>query len=136
MKKEILDDNYFEPEDKYQDDVDIIDRWTSIFWEALLIAVFAFIISQLAELTGFYNKTDDGLFHQNLLVLLLFIVLNKDFLNGQSIIKYYYGYQVIDVKTRQPANSIQCVVRNFTLYFNWIIAVSYTHLTLPTILLV
>ena len=38
MEKEILDDNYFEPENEIQDDVDIMDRWTGMFAEGLLIA--------------------------------------------------------------------------------------------------
>lgn len=61
--------------------------------------------------------------HQKMLMILLFVVLNKDFLDGQSIVKRYFGYQIIDVKTRKPASAIQCVIRNFTLILNWIILI-------------
>jgi uncharacterized RDD family membrane protein YckC len=46
--------------------------------------------------------------------LILIGLLNKDFFNGQSPIKRIGGYQVVDVKTVQPANKIKCLLRNIT----------------------
>jgi uncharacterized RDD family membrane protein YckC len=44
-----------------------------------------------------------------------FLILNKDFFIGKSIAKRHYGYQVIDLKTNEPASELQCVIRNSTM---------------------
>jgi len=46
---------------------------------------------------------------------MIFIILNKDFFNGQSISKRIYGYQIIDIKTNQTANETKCMLRNITM---------------------
>jgi len=126
MKKEILDDNYFEREDEFQDDIGIVDRWFGMFIEGFLIGVFAFVVSAFVDTNEIFGTKNDGLLHEYVLMFLFFVVLNKDFLNGQSIVKSLNGYQIIDIKTRQPASPVQCVVRNFTLYFNFLIVVVAT----------
>lgn len=35
--------------------------------------------------------------------------------NGQSISKKIYGYQIIDIKTNQPANETKCMLINVTI---------------------
>lgn len=47
--------------------------------------------------------------------LILIGLLNKDFFNGQSPIKRMGGYQIVDIRTGQPANKIKCLTRNITL---------------------
>lgn len=54
-----------------------------------------------------------------------FILINKDFFNGQSIAKRKYGFQIIDNKSRKVANEIQCMVRNVTLII-WPLEVLFT----------
>lgn len=56
MKEEILDDNYFELEDKFRDDIDFMDRWIGIFAEGFLVGVFAFLLNVLAETFFFLRK--------------------------------------------------------------------------------
>lgn len=46
--------------------------------------------------------------------IMLIGLLNKDFFNGQSVIKRILGYQIIDLKTVQPASRLKCMVRNMT----------------------
>lgn len=45
---------------------------------------------------------------------LYLILLNKDFYNGKSIGKRYFGYQVFDFHTNIPASEIKCMLRNIT----------------------
>jgi uncharacterized RDD family membrane protein YckC len=44
--------------------------------------------------------------------LILTVYVNKDAVNGQSFIKRKFGYQIVDVKSEEPANPVQCMVRN------------------------
>jgi hypothetical protein len=46
--------------------------------------------------------------------LIVIGLVNKDFFNGQSLIKRMGGYKVVDARTMQPANKIKCLIRNFT----------------------
>jgi hypothetical protein len=41
-------------------------------------------------------------------------MLNKDFINGQSVVHRVAGFQVVDVKTLEPANQLKCLTRNIT----------------------
>lgn len=47
--------------------------------------------------------------------VIIFVILNKDFFNGQSISKRIYGYQIIDICTNLPANETKCMLRNITM---------------------
>lgn len=40
------------------------------------------------------------------------IIFCKDCFGGRSVGKRFLGYQVIDIKTKQPANPFKCVLRN------------------------
>lgn len=52
-------------------------------------------------------------------ILLLFLIayLNKDFLKGKSLGKRFFGYQVIDMKSKRAASELQCFIRNLTICF-------------------
>jgi uncharacterized RDD family membrane protein YckC len=49
-------------------------------------------------------------------ILLMFIILNKDFVNCRSAGKRTYGFKIIDYKTKEPATEMQCMFRNVTAY--------------------
>jgi uncharacterized RDD family membrane protein YckC len=49
-------------------------------------------------------------------LILLFITLNKDCLNGRSAGKRTFGFKIVDYKTKDPANNFQCMLRNITMY--------------------
>jgi len=102
MGKEILDDNYFEPNDNFKDDIDIMDRWAGMFAEGTFVGLFAMVVGLLADLTGINGTRDDGLIHQKVLVFLLFVVLNKDFLNGQSLVTLLFNWLIVIVATIFP----------------------------------
>lgn len=50
------------------------------------------------------------------------IYLNKDGVGGQSVSKRILGLKVVDAKTGQPANELQCFLRNMTIPI-WIIEI-------------
>ncbi len=50
---------------------------------------------------------------------MMFIYINKDFLNAKSPAKRILGYQVINRKTEKPASELQCFVRNLTIAVAW-----------------
>lgn len=43
---------------------------------------------------------------------MMIVLFNKDFFNGQSVVKRHLGYQVIDVKASMPADHFKCMLRN------------------------
>jgi uncharacterized RDD family membrane protein YckC len=45
----------------------------------------------------------------------MFIYLNKDFFRAKSLAKRFIGYQIVDIKTKEPASELQCFIRNLTL---------------------
>lgn len=46
--------------------------------------------------------------------VLMTAIINKDFFNGQSVVHRRLGYQVVDIKTNQPASPLKCMLRNVT----------------------
>lgn len=52
-----------------------------------------------------------------LMILTCLILAYKDFLNGQSFAKRYYGYQVVHLATGLPATELQCFIRNVVILF-------------------
>lgn len=56
-------------------------------------------------------------------VLIILVYYNKDFFNAKSPAKRIMGYQVVDIKTGNPATELQCFVRNFTICIAWPIEV-------------
>ena len=62
----------------------------------------------------------------NILASILVIgLLNKDFFNGQSVVKRQNGFQVVDFNTLQPASKFRCLLRNVTAPI-WPIEVVFT----------
>ena len=45
----------------------------------------------------------------------MFIYLNKDFLKAKSPAKRIMGYQIVNIKSNEPASEFQCFIRNLTL---------------------
>ena len=43
-----------------------------------------------------------------------FLLLNKDIFSARSVAKRQYGYQIVSLKTNEPASELQCVIRNST----------------------
>jgi uncharacterized RDD family membrane protein YckC len=60
------------------------------------------------------NQTISVIFYS-----MMFIYLNKDFLNSKSPAKRILGYQVINQKTEKPASELQCFIRNLTIAIAW-----------------
>ena len=50
-------------------------------------------------------------------MFLMFLIINKDYLNSKSIGKRIIGYKLISHKKGNSASKIQCVIRNLTLLF-------------------
>ena len=46
--------------------------------------------------------------------LIDFLIMNKDYFNGQSIINRQSGYQVVNVNSLEPASPMRCMLRNIT----------------------
>ena len=46
--------------------------------------------------------------------LAMFLYYNKDIAFGKSVTKRMLGYQLLDNRTRKPANNLQCFIRNIT----------------------
>ncbi len=70
----------------------------------LIFIVVAQFEQNLSKLSGI------GLFS-----IPMFIYINKDLLRGKSPAKRIMGYQIVDIKTNQPASEFQCFIRNLTL---------------------
>ena len=55
-------------------------------------------------------------------VFVFSLYFNKDILQGRSIAKRIFKFQVVDFKTGKPANSIKCLIRNLTILI-WFVEV-------------
>ena len=97
-----------------------IHRISSMLLDHFLIGILiippAIILSIISEYIGceLNNRMDTFVFF-----LIVFIYLNKDFLNGKSPAKRILGYQVINQKTGETATELQCFVRNLTICLAW-----------------
>lgn len=86
------------------------------FIMCLLIVPLGFLISGLGVLMKVNLNNGIGMV---LVFIPFFIYLNKDFFNAKSPAKRILGFQVIDRKTNNPANELQCFVRNLTICIAW-----------------
>ncbi len=102
----------------------IVNRILSMFLDhcimCLLIVPLGFLILGLGALMK--DNLNNGI-GMVLVFLPFFIYLNKDFFNAKSPAKRILGFQVIDRKTNNPANELQCFVRNLTICVAWPIEV-------------
>lgn len=76
-----------------------------------MILVMIFTITGVLEIR---HTTFSVLFY-----CMMFIYINKDFLNAKSPAKRILGYQVIDCTTEKPASELQCFIRNLTIAVAW-----------------
>ncbi len=54
-----------------------------------------------------------------------FLILNKDFYKAKSIAKRHFGFQIVDIRSNNPASEIQCLFRNLTVII-WPIEVLFS----------
>lgn len=117
MNKNILDapiiDTFNPPTLKTRLNTLVLDI-ISIYILALFPVV---ILSVIIKQFQFGSTTFTDVLSSTMVALVL---LNKDFLNGQSILRRYWGTQVVDCKTGKPASPIQCFIRNLTLLL-WLV---------------
>jgi len=95
-----------------------IRRLMLMFLDYFLIGIFFVPILIINELA--LEKINSGLestIANALFILLLLVYLNKDFLKGKSLGKRFFGYQVIDIKSKKAASELQCFIRNLTICF-------------------
>jgi len=91
----------------------IIEMWytISIFFPFLIILMILtisfgtqihknFVLTDLLSLIPF--------------ILIMVVLVNKDFFGGQSVVHRYLGYQVVDAKTNKQASKVKCMLRNVT----------------------
>ena len=76
-----------------------------------LILIMLLITSSIIEI--------DNHFLNGFFFFMIFIYINKDFLNAKSPAKRILGYQVINRKTEKTATELQCFIRNLTLAIAW-----------------
>ena len=82
----------------------------------LLIVPLSFLIFGLGALMK--DNLNNGI-GMVLVFIPFFIYLNKDFFHAKSPAKRILGFQIIDRKTNNPANELQCFVRNLTICVAW-----------------
>ncbi|SDF29797.1 RDD family protein [Ulvibacter litoralis] len=85
----------------------------------VIVPLLALLFGLVAYFEDYLNKW----FGISLILLPFFIYLNKDFFKSKSPGKRILGYQVIDRKTNNPANELQCFIRNLTICVAWPIEV-------------
>ncbi|MEO1050021.1 MAG: RDD family protein [Bacteroidota bacterium] len=56
-----------------------------------------------------------GNYYLNIFAFSLYF--NKDILSGRSIAKRILKFQIVNVRTNKPANSLRCFIRNLTIIF-------------------
>ena len=109
----------FSPENRTPDRHKLFVREFACFAICMMTTFLILPISMGVLETMFPNMVsrDDILFSLIYVMLLLFlfvIALNKDFFSGQSLVKRYWGYQVVNAKTLEPAGQLKCMIRNIT----------------------
>lgn len=95
-----------------------IRRLMLMFLDYFLLGFFFVPILIINELA--LAKTNPELesnISNTILLLFLLAYLNKDFFKGKSLGKRFFGYQVIDIKSKKVASELQCFIRNLTIYF-------------------
>lgn len=86
----------------------LLDHFVMCF----LTIPFAVLFVIISEKLGF--KLINGMSFY-IWTFIIFIYYHKDFFNAKSPAKRIMGYQIIDIKTENPATELQCFVRNFTI---------------------
>jgi uncharacterized RDD family membrane protein YckC len=81
------------------------------------ILFFLPIFIPIVIISGIQNTVPQTWFILFMQSVIFIVFLNKDFWRGQSPVKRFYGYQVVDSKTRLPANKLKCFIRNLPILF-------------------
>ncbi|KXX69335.1 RDD family protein [Flammeovirga sp. SJP92] len=94
----------------------ITDLWYSILVAAPFIILCYILYGLVTWQLNVQFGTAYLIFVSIIWVFLMFIVLNKDFVNCRSAGKRTYGFKIINYKTKEPATGLQCMLRNITAY--------------------
>lgn len=97
-----------------------INRILSMFLDhcimCLLIVPLGVLVFGIVYKFEEYLNTFTGM---TLIFIPFFLYLNKDFFYAKSPAKRILGFQVVDRKTNNPANELQCFIRNLTIFVAW-----------------
>lgn len=90
-----------------------LEIWYTFSMFFPILATFIFLKMKLQNSNSIdFDWTDLlGLIPMALVMTMLF---NKDFFNGQSVVHRKLGYKVLDKGTKETASRVQCFVRNLT----------------------
>ncbi len=93
----------------------IIDHFMMAF--LLMLFEAPFMINNILTLSSLNNgQMPESFSGYNWYEVFVFsLYFNKDLLQGRSIAKRIFKFQVVDFKTNKPANSIKCLIRNLTI---------------------
>ena len=94
----------------------ITDLWYSMLVAAPSIILGYILYGLVTWQLNIQFGTTYLIFVSIIWVFLMFIILNKDFVNCRSAGKRTYGFKVVNYKTKEPATGLQCMLRNTTAY--------------------
>ncbi|HZY81346.1 MAG TPA: RDD family protein, partial [Cyclobacteriaceae bacterium] len=87
-------------------------------WFFLSMFIPWFFVLMIPQMLTFGQGSKDILWPEMLGTfiydVMMVMLVNKDFFNGQSAVHRKIGFQVVDAKTGQPATQLKCMVRNIT----------------------
>jgi uncharacterized RDD family membrane protein YckC len=90
-----------------------LEMWYMLSMFFPILATFLFLKMRLEDSTSKDFQLTD-LLGVIPMPLVMTIILNKDFFNGQSVVHRKLGYKVLDSGTNETASKVQCFVRNLT----------------------
>ena len=96
----------------------ISDLW---FTMAIVFPLFLLVMIPYFIFIAIYEDTPDSfkIYISVAMIpwlILLFIILNKDCINGMSAGKRTFGFKIIDYRTKELASDFQCMIRNITIF--------------------
>ena len=94
----------------------ITDLWYSMIVAAPLMIMSFILYGLIIWLLNIQSGISYFIVVSLVWLLLMFIILNKDFVRCRSAGKRTYGFKIIDFKTKEPATGMQCMLRNVTAY--------------------
>lgn len=109
-----LASKYFRPNKRLQSMATELLYALSVFVPLILVKMVISIFSPWQPFQPYWTF-NNLLFSALPFGLLTFIILNKDFYNGQSVVHRILGYKVVQVRTLNTASILQCMLRNITM---------------------
>jgi len=96
----------------------ISDLW---FTMAIVFPLFLLVMIPFFVFTASHSNFDNSFTIYNSIamipwLILLFLILNKDCINGMSAGKRTFGFKIIDHQTKELASDFQCMIRNITMF--------------------